>query len=458
MFRNAFAYITRKWSKSLLLLIIILLMSTLSLLGLAMRSATQEAASKSLGSITNSFSMQINRNTNPGTPRGAGNLKGEDIKKISETKGIVSTIKRINGIGDLLDHEIIETEQTLQNQSPERAKNFKSTLMLTGVNDSSKEDKFVSGAYKLVEGEHLTDKDHNQILMHEDLAKKNGLNVGDKVKLKSNLYDADNEKRADETVEVTIKGLFSGKNQAAVTYAQELYENTLITDLDTVAKLYGNTVETATYEDATFFAKGDQNLDSLIAKIKKLDINWRSYNLIKSSSNFPALQKSISGIYSIANQLFAGSLIFAGIVVTLLLFLWMNARKKEIAVLLSIGISKTKIFTQFAMELLFVSIPAFIGSYFLAGYTGKILGNSILKKVTGSIAKQIARQSASTKLGGGAEVDGFNKTLTSLDVNINPKALLYVVLFMTIVLAIALIISSSNILRKKPKDLLIDTK
>ena len=38
-------------------------------------------------------------------------LKGEDIKKISETKGIVSTIKRINGIGDLLDYEIIETEQ-----------------------------------------------------------------------------------------------------------------------------------------------------------------------------------------------------------------------------------------------------------------------------------------------------------------------------------------------------------
>ena len=37
MFRNAFAYITRKWSKSLLLLIIILLMSTLSLLGLAMK-------------------------------------------------------------------------------------------------------------------------------------------------------------------------------------------------------------------------------------------------------------------------------------------------------------------------------------------------------------------------------------------------------------------------------------
>ena len=69
-------------------------------------------------------------------------------------------------------------------------------LLVTGVNDSSKEDKFVSGAYKLVQGEHLTDKDKNQILMHEDLAKKNGLKVGDKVRLKSNLYDADNEKGA----------------------------------------------------------------------------------------------------------------------------------------------------------------------------------------------------------------------------------------------------------------------
>ena len=85
-------------------------------------------------------------------------------------------------------------------------------------------------------------------------------------------------------------------------------------------------------------------MDQVIKDLGKLDINWREYNLIKSSSNYPALQQSISGIYSIANKLFAGSLIFAGAVVSLLLFLWMNARKKEIAVLLSLGISKTKNF------------------------------------------------------------------------------------------------------------------
>ena len=330
--------------------------------------------------------------------------------------------------------------------------------MLTGVNDSSKETKFVSGAYKLVEGKHLTNNDKNKILMHKDLAKKNKLKVGDKIKVKSNLFDADNEKGADETVEVEIKGLFDGHNNGGVSAAQELYENTLITDVHTAAKVYGNTEETAVYQDATFFVKGNKNLDQVIKDLGKLDINWQQYNLVKSSSNFPALQQSISGIYSIANKLFAGSLIFAGVVVSLLLFLWMNARKKEIAVLLSLGISKVRIFGQFVIELMFISIPAFIGSYFLADYTGKMLGNNILKKVTGDIAKQIAKQSSSSQLGGGAEVDGFNKTLTSLDVHILPKSMIYVVLFMALVLIVSLIISSSGILKKNPKELLIDTK
>lgn len=392
-----------------------------------------------------------------GTPRGGGNVKGEDIKKISESEDIDHYVKRINSVADLVDKEIIETDETRAGMSEERAKNFGRTVMLTGVNDSSKETKFVSGAYKLVEGNHLEAQDKNKILMHKDLAAKNNLKIGDKLKIKSNLFDADNEKGADETVEVEIKGLFDGHNEGGVTAAQELYENTLITDIDTAAKVYGNTEDTAVYQDATFFVKGDKDLDKVIKNLGKLDINWREYNLIKSSSNYPLLQQSISGIYGIANKLFAGSLIFAGVVVSLLLLLWMNARKKEIAVLLSLGISKAKIFGQFVMELLFISIPAFIGSYFLADYAGKMIGNNILQKVTGDIAKQVAKQASSSQLGGGAEVDGFNKTLTSLDVNIMPKSVVYVVLFMTIVLLISLVISSTKILKKNPKDLLIDT-
>ncbi|MDH5076422.1 FtsX-like permease family protein [Clostridium perfringens] len=456
MIKNAFAYVTRKSLKSVIILLVVLAMSALSLISLSIKDATNRASEETFGNITSSFSMEINRQVNPGTPRGGGNVKGEDIKKISENKNIYSYVKRINSVADLIDHDIVETKETLANQSPERSKNFKRTVMLTGVNESSKENKFVSGAYKLIEGKHLENQDKNKVLMHKDLAKKNNLKVGDKIKVKSNLFDADNEKGANETVEVEIKGLFDGHNNDVVSAPQELYENTLITDINTAAKVYGNTEDTAAYQDATFFVKGDKNLEKVIKDIGKLDINWREYNLIKSSSNYPALQQSISGIYSIANKLFAGSLIFAGVVVSLLLFLWINARKKEIAVLLSLGISKLTIFGQFLIELIFISIPAFIGSYFLASYTGDKLGNNILNRVTGDIAKKIAKQSLSSQLGGGAEVDGFNKTLTSLDINILPKSMMYVILFMSLVLIISLIISSYSILKKNPKELLID--
>lgn len=57
-------------------------MASLSLVGLSIKGATAKASQETFKNITNSFSMQINRRVNQGTPRGAGNIKGEDIKKL----------------------------------------------------------------------------------------------------------------------------------------------------------------------------------------------------------------------------------------------------------------------------------------------------------------------------------------------------------------------------------------
>ena len=458
MIKRAFAYVTRKKLKSLIILFVVLVMTALSLVSLSIKDATDKAAKETYSSITNSFMIEINRRVNQGTPRGSGNVRGIDIKKIAASKDIVDYVKRINIVADLDNYDIIETSRTLSNLSPDRAKKFKRSVMMTGVNNSEKETKFVSGAYKLVSGRHIKNGDKNKILMHKDLAEKNHLKVGDKITLKSNVYDADNEKGANETVEVEIKGLFDGHNKTRVTAAQELYENTLVTDIHTAAKVYGNTEDTAVYQDATFFVKGNKNLDTVIKDLGKLAINWKSYNLVKSSSNFPALQQSISGMYSIANKLFIGSIAFAGITVALLLFLWMNARQREIGVLLSIGLSKMEIFGQFVWELLFISLPAFIGATGVAILTGKTVGNQLLSSVTSSIAKQMGKQAASTGLGGGAEVDGFNKTLTSLEMVIQPTNVLYVVGFMIVVLGIALTIASVKTFSKNPKELLMDVE
>lgn len=273
MIRNAFAYVTRKKLKSLIIIVIIATMSTFCILGLGIKKATDVSSKKSLGNITNSILLEINRQVNPGTPRGGGNVKERDINRIAQCKEIYSYVKRINSVADLLDHEIIETPETLANQSPERAKNFKNAVMLTGVNDSTRENKFISGTYKLVEGKHLQNEDKNKVLMHKDLAQKNHLKVGDHLKIKSNLYDADNEKQANEIVDLEIKGLFDGHNKGSVSAAQELYENTLITDVHSAAQVYGDTEDTAAYQDATFFVKGQYDLNQVVKSLQKLDID-----------------------------------------------------------------------------------------------------------------------------------------------------------------------------------------
>ena len=454
MFKNAFRYITRKPLKSVVILLIIATMSTLSLVGLSIKTAAEKASKETFKDITNSFAMQINRRTNPGTPRGAGNLKGEDITQITKIDGVKEHVKRMGVVADLVDHEIIAAKG--EARDAERARKFGRTLMVTGVNDSTKEDKFVAETFKLVDGRHLGKSDVATVLMHEDLAKKNNLKVGDKLKIKSNIYDADNEKQADETVEVTIVGLFAGKNKTGVSSAQELYENNLIADLDTAAKLYGYTKENAIYQDATFFVDGNKNLDQVMSAAQKLAIDWKSYQLIKGSSNFPSLQKSIAGVYGVASKLLIGGLIFSGAILTLVLFLWLNARRKEIGILLSIGKNKWQIVGQFMLELIMIGVVGFGVSYYFASQTGSSIASGIVKNVTTGITKELNKEAATSKLAGGAEIDGFNKTITDLEIKIEPADLIFVVVSGSVVILASLIISSSSLMKKQPKELLFE--
>ena len=148
-------------------------------------------------------------------------------------------------------------------------------------------------------------------------------------------------------------------------------------------------------------------------------INWKNYTLVKSSSNYPALEQSISGMYKMANLLFWGSLSFSVLLLALLLSLWINARRKEVGILLSIGLKQASILGQFITESILIAIPALVSAYFLANYTARAIGNTVLANVTfWSLPKQASKAAQASNLGGGAEVDGFSKTLSSLDISI----------------------------------------
>ena len=455
LLNNAWAYVWRKKFKTLIIFLILLVMSTVSLSSLAVKRATDVASKETFKGISSSFSMEIDRRNNQGTNRGSGNLRGKDIAAIQGLDGISQVVKRMGIVADLVDKELV-SQDGLPRIDADRQRRFGKAAMLTGTNDSSLDDRFSAETFKLVEGRHIKPEDKNVAMVHEEFAKKNGLKVGDTLKLKSNIYDADNEKQANETTEVTIVGTFSGKNKGGVTAIQELYQNNLLTDLGTTQKLYGYTDETAIYQDASFFVDGNHDLDKIMSEAKKLSINWRAYSLVKSSQNFPSLQKSIGLVYGMTDKLLLGSLIFSGVVLMLILFLWMNGRRKEMGIRLSLGMTKPQILAQFLVEVLMVSLASFVGAFLLGGPVSHWVGNTILGSVNQSIGQQLAAEAKNTTLGGGAAIDSFNKTLTELSVQVQAMDMVWVVALGLVVILVAVLLASITLMRKQPKSLLAD--
>lgn len=454
--QNAWAYVTRKKFKSFIIFFILFSMATVALSSLSVKHATDTAAKETFKSINSSFSMQIDRRHNQGTARGGGNLKGKDIKAIEGIEGVQKAIKRMEVVADLVDQELIPAQGVKLDAN--RVKRFGKAAMVTGINDSSMDERFAAQTFTLTSGRHITDSDTNVAMVHEDFAKKNNLKVGDKIKLKSNIYDADNEKKANNETEVTIVGTFSGKNKGRVTAPQELYENTILTDLKTSRLMYGFSEEDGTYLDATFLVSGEYDIDKVMEQAKKLGINWKAYTLVKSSQNYPTLQKSINLVYGLTNKLFIGSLIFSAIILVLILFLWTNSPRKEIGIRLALGMTKKTIITQMLCEVGMVSIASFGAAFLAGGPVSEWVGKLILGQVNSSLGTQLANEAKSANLGGGAAVDGFNKTLTELSVTVSNMDKGIVIGLGLVVIVIAVFLASALILQKSPKSLLQDTE
>ena len=92
----------------------------------------------------------------------------------------------------------------------------------------------------------------------------------------------------------------------------------------------------------------------------------------------------------------------------------------------------------------------------MAGRLGNYIANTVLQKVTTNVTKEFSNAIKSSNLGSGAEAQGFSKTITKLDMTISKTSLMYVMIFISLVLLFSVLVSSYSILRKKPKELLVD--
>lgn len=397
------------------------------------------------------FVIQNNPQFNMGTPRGAGTVRGGDIEKIAALDGVNTHVARQNVTADLVNAKVQKLPQ--QEYDAEKEKQFGNAANVWGVNTTELDNNFRSGALKLVSGRHLKPDDHNKAVIHEELAKANGLKVGDTITLKANPYDVDNQKKSTAQVDAEIVGLVAGKNARPAAQRSELFANTLFTDLDTTRTLYGWDKNSEIYQDANFFVNHPDELERVAEAASKLDIDWRSYQLAPTTQYLAGITGAVDGVRGVMGGTTVATFVLAGALLLLVLCLWLNERKKETGVLFAVGTPKAGVVAQYLTELVFIAIPAMVASFFLARAVAQGVGSSVLSSVNASAEQGFA---PGQQAGADMESSTAVQTLDALNVQVSPDLLLGVGAMSLAVLVLCALLASVPMLRRPPRALLVD--
>ena len=450
---RAWRYCARKPVKTVIILAVLAAMGTVVMSAGAVTRSADQVAQEIDAKTGSGFVLENNPHYNMGTPRGAGNVKPADIEKLASLDGVVSHVARQNVTADLVGAKVLKPDHADYDQ--QREAQFGNAVNVWGVNESEIANAFRSGSLKLVEGRHLTSEDKHKSVIHEDLAKANNLKLGSTLTLKGNKYDVDNQQQSTKEVKTEVVGIVSGKNTRPVAVRSELYANTVFTDLDTTRTLYQFTPDTEIYQDANFFVAKDANFEDVVKAAAAQGIDWNNYQLSRSTQYLAGITGAVDGVKSIMNNTTVGATIFAAAVVALVLFLWLNERKKETGTLLAIGVNKANITAQYFAELILIAIPAFIVAYFAANSFAQWMGNTTLASVNKSAEQEMAQAG---QFGADMESSASVQTLDSLAVGLSTASVIQAVIICVAVVAVVVAVTSLPMLRKSPRAILVDTK
>lgn len=444
-------YCVRKPVKTLIILVVFILMATVVMASGAVTQAADQVSDEIDSKTGRGFVLENNPQYNLGTPRGAGTVKRADIEKLAHMDGVQDHVARQNVTADLVGAEVQKLDR--DDYDREREAQFGNAVNVWGVNRSDIANNFRSGALTLTEGRHLKPDDTHKALIHEDLAKANGLTVGSKLTLKGNKFDADNQRQSTEDVETEIVGLFSGENTTPVAQRSELYANTLFTDLDTTRKLYQVTEETEIYQDANFFVAPGTDVDRTVEAAGAEDIDWKNYQLSRSTQYFSGITGAVEGVRSVMRNTTVATTIIAAAIVMLILFLWLSERHKETGTLLSMGVTKASIVGQYLTELVLIAVPACAIAYWAAGRVAQAMGTVTLNAVNASVQEEMARAG---QFGADMESAMSTRTLDSLSVGLTSAAGIHAAGLCLAVIVLVVAITAVPMMRRSPREILVD--
>ena len=273
----------------------------------------------------------------------------EEIKKVADNESLE---KHYQTIAKLENYSVVTGEEKIQRDDIDEE--MKNVVSFNSSSQVNREKLFSSGVFSLLKGKMIEATDIHKIMIHEELASKNQLNLGDTITLDVIQQETGEKKKVD----YEIVGIFSGKKQETYTgLTSDFSENTVFTDYQSIHQLFTSELgEVVT--GLNIFASSSEELLKMKQAIEALPFNWEEFVIEDQKQDFDDILESITGLQSMVQWMTVGILIAGAVVLSLMLMLSVRERIYEIGILLSIGIHKAWIIGKFIVELFLLTIPS----------------------------------------------------------------------------------------------------
>ena len=366
---RAILYTVRKWKKTLLIFCLLLSITTLVLSGLAIADAQEEQSEELRGVTGASFTVTANNGytLNPVTD--------EMIDEIAAIDGIESynasqwTVVNLFENGNAI--EALEGQEYT-----------KDLFYGTGCFDSAYSPLFLTGALRLTEGHHVTEG-NGGIILYEGVAEKYGLSIGDTLEVKNGNPD-------DPLVECEIAGLFEviaddTDEQATMAKPSTFYdyEEYIFVDMDVMSAVSApyTASEGNGISSVDFFVSDAAKLESIVQEVQEnTSIDWNSYYLTVNDEVYERISSSLSDTGTLITTLIVVITVVSMVLIILILSMSVRSRKREMGILLAVGIAKPSVILQYVLETALIAVVAFPLAYLssskVAGTLGTLFGKA----------------------------------------------------------------------------------
>ncbi len=370
---RAILYTVQKWKKTLLIFCLLLSITTLVLSGLAIADAQEEQTEEVRGTTGASFTVERDIST-------GGWTSGYSTQEFM-TDDMIKEIAAVDGI-EGYDASLITLPNFFNDKGEEFVTVENYSYYCYGSYNSQYHELFLSGRFELVEGKHITDDMSDGVIISKQLADRNGLKVGDTV---TGIYYPENNTPA---VDMEIVGLFdivADKDDAVNMYDDASYydySNYVFCSMEAAEGLIKGWGEDGEgISEAYYYVSDAAQLDSIIKEVQSISsINWNNYKITSNDEVYQNISSSLSDTGTLITTLIVVITVVSMVLIILILSMSVRSRKREMGILLAVGIAKPAVILQYILETALIAIVAFPLAYLssrqVAGAIGTLFGKA----------------------------------------------------------------------------------